>query len=75
MPLTIGAFGTLLWLERRRPLRRAVKSKARREVRNLSMAAVSGLVLRFLERPVVEPLTRRVERDHLETFSTSTRLS
>jgi sterol desaturase/sphingolipid hydroxylase (fatty acid hydroxylase superfamily) len=61
--LTLGALGTLLWLERRRPLRRrAVEPKVRREARNLVFAAVSAAALQVSERPVVERLTRLVER-------------
>src|SRR4051794_40398881 len=37
-----GTLGTLLWLERRRPLRRAVEPKPRREGRNLAVAALSA---------------------------------
>ena len=36
-----GTFAGLLWLERRRPLRRAVEPKLRREGRNLAVAALS----------------------------------
>ena len=41
-PLVVGAFGLLMWLERRRPLRRAVEPKLRREARNLAVAAESA---------------------------------
>src|SRR5437763_15659692 len=57
-----GAFAALLWLERRRPLRRAVEPKARRERRNLAVAALSAAAIRLTERPVVEPLAELVER-------------
>src|SRR5437763_16265970 len=57
-----GAFAALLWLERRRPLRRAVKPKARRERRNLAVAALSAAAIRLTEKPVVEPLAEMVER-------------
>lgn len=61
-PLALGAFGLLVWLERRRPLRRVVEPKLRREARNLAVAAVSAAVLRVAEKPVVEPLSALVER-------------
>ncbi len=62
-PLMIGAFGALLWLERRRPLRRrTVEPKLTRDARNLAVAAVGAAALRIAERPVVEPLTQLVER-------------
>src|SRR5947207_15556437 len=59
-----GAFGALLWLERRRPLRRAVESKRRREGRNLAVAALSAAAIRLAEKPVVGPLAELVERRH-----------
>jgi sterol desaturase/sphingolipid hydroxylase (fatty acid hydroxylase superfamily) len=57
-----GEFCLLLWLERRRPLRRAVEPKLRRSARNLSLAAVSALALQITERPLVACLTGVVER-------------
>lgn len=44
-PLILGAFGLLVWLERRRPLRRAVEPKLRREARNLAVAAAGAAAL------------------------------
>lgn len=61
-PLVLGAFGLLAWLERRRPLRRAVEPKLRREARNLAVAAVSAAALRVTEKPVADALTALVER-------------
>jgi sterol desaturase/sphingolipid hydroxylase (fatty acid hydroxylase superfamily) len=61
-PLILGAFGALVWLERRRPLRQAVEPKLRHEARNLAVAVVSAAALRLTERPVVERLTALVER-------------
>lgn len=58
----IAAFGALLWWERRRPLRRETESKLVRTGRNLAIAGLSAAALQFAERPVVEPLTRIVER-------------
>ena len=61
--LIVGAFGALLWLERRRPLRRCmVESKLTRNMRNLAVAALGAAALQIAERPVVEPLTQLVER-------------
>jgi sterol desaturase/sphingolipid hydroxylase (fatty acid hydroxylase superfamily) len=60
--VVLGEFCFLLWLERRRPLRRAVEPKLRRSVRNLSVAAVSALALQVTERPLIASLTRRVEQ-------------
>ncbi len=57
-----GAFCALAWIERRRPLRRhMVEPKFRREIRNLSLAAVGAGGLMLLERPAILPLSRLVE--------------
>lgn len=61
-PLIVGAFGVLLWLERRRPLRRAVESKLKRDARNLAMAGISAVALQIAERPILDPLVAQVER-------------
>jgi sterol desaturase/sphingolipid hydroxylase (fatty acid hydroxylase superfamily) len=61
--LLIGcAFCRLLWLELRRPLRRSVEPKARRNARNLAVAALSAAAIRLAEKPVTQPLTALVER-------------
>ncbi|WP_119462226.1 sterol desaturase family protein [Rhodospirillaceae bacterium SYSU D60014] len=61
--LVVGAFGALVWLEQRRPLRRPwIEPKLRRDARNLAVAAASAATLRVLERPVVEPLAEAVLR-------------
>src|SRR5581483_5852532 len=57
-----GAFGVLVWLEHRRPLRRSVEPKARRNVRNLMVATLSAVTIRFAEQPITAPLTALVER-------------
>jgi sterol desaturase/sphingolipid hydroxylase (fatty acid hydroxylase superfamily) len=62
MPLIVGAFGLLAWLERRRPLRRNAEPKLRREARNLAVAAVSAAALQLSERPLIERLTALVEQ-------------
>src|SRR5918994_1653748 len=57
-----GAFCALAWLERRRPLRRRMaESKFRREVRNLSVAAVGAGALLLMARPAILPLAQFVE--------------
>ncbi|HZS04200.1 MAG TPA: sterol desaturase family protein [Blastocatellia bacterium] len=65
LPLTLGAFGALVWLEWRRPLRRSVEPKLTRVARNLAVAAAGGVALGLAERPVTEPLAQRVERNKL----------
>jgi sterol desaturase/sphingolipid hydroxylase (fatty acid hydroxylase superfamily) len=61
-PLILGAFGLLVWLERRRPLRRAVEPKLRREARNLAVAAAGAAALHMTEKPLADALTSLVER-------------
>ncbi len=57
-----GAFAALTWLERRRPLRRTVEPKGRREARNLAVAGLSAAAIRLAEKPLTGPLTELVER-------------
>ena len=61
----LGAGGLLWWLERRRPLRRAVEPKLTRQGRNLTIAALSAVALQLCEPPVAQPLTQIVERKKL----------
>lgn len=51
----------LIVLERRRPLRRRTEPQVPRAGRNLVIAAAAALVLRLVEKPVVEPLARTAE--------------
>jgi sterol desaturase/sphingolipid hydroxylase (fatty acid hydroxylase superfamily) len=59
--VVLGAFATLTILERRRPLRAATESPARRDLRNFAVAAVSAVALRVTEKPAVERATRLVQ--------------
>lgn len=63
-PLAMGAAcAGLFWLERRYPLRtQGPDSSPARVVRNLALAAVVGAVVNTCERPVVNPVSRWVER-------------
>src|SRR5258706_12903313 len=54
----------LAWLERRKPLRRSVEPKLRREARNLSVAGVSAIAVVLAERPIVMPLAALVEKQN-----------
>jgi sterol desaturase/sphingolipid hydroxylase (fatty acid hydroxylase superfamily) len=60
--IVLGAFAALAMAESRRPLRRQEHAKLRRDLRNLAVAAMSAATLQALEKPVVEPLSRLVER-------------
>ena len=58
----LGAFGALVWLERRRPLRRERESKLARTARNLAVAAAGAAALRLAEKPAADRLTALAER-------------
>jgi sterol desaturase/sphingolipid hydroxylase (fatty acid hydroxylase superfamily) len=63
-PLVVSStFAGLFWLERRYPLRQAKPEPDHQRVpRNFMIAAITGLVIRRCERPLVEPLAHWVER-------------
>ncbi len=42
IPIALGTFGVLLWLENRRPLRDSVESKPIRNARNLAVAGIAA---------------------------------
>ena len=60
--LVAGTFVALTALERRRPLRRAREAKWRHVSRNIVFAGAAAATVNLLERPVVEPLARLVQR-------------
>lgn len=60
--LAAGAFGALVWLERRRPLRREREPKPARAARNLAVACAGALALRLTEKPLADRMTALVER-------------
>src|SRR6266498_1752010 len=64
-PLIFGAFGVLVWLERRRPLRRQVESKVTHAARNLAVAGISAAALQLTESPVALSLAALVERHNV----------
>jgi sterol desaturase/sphingolipid hydroxylase (fatty acid hydroxylase superfamily) len=57
-PLAVGTFALLVWLERRRPLRRAVEPKPARVGRNLALAAIGAVAVQLAETPAVVALAR-----------------
>ncbi len=69
-PLVVGALGALVWFEWRRPLRRRVESQLTRTARNLAVAAGAAAVIRFVERPVIQPLAQAVEDRRLGLLKT-----
>ena len=64
-PLILGAFGLLVWLERRHPLRREVEPKLRHGVRNLAVAGLAAVALQLTENPIASRLSALVERRKL----------
>jgi sterol desaturase/sphingolipid hydroxylase (fatty acid hydroxylase superfamily) len=58
--LVFGALATILWLEKRRPLRREREEKLRRDKRNLVIGAMSAAVIRLAEKPITGPLAKKV---------------
>ena len=60
--LLFGSFAVLLWLERRRPLRRRVADQRQRLVANVLVGTGGALVVAAIEEPVVRPLAAAVER-------------
>jgi sterol desaturase/sphingolipid hydroxylase (fatty acid hydroxylase superfamily) len=58
----LGAFALLVWLEKRRPLRRSAESKTVRTLRNLCVAGAVSVPLYLAEKPVIDRLTKLVEK-------------
>src|SRR5436305_2551768 len=52
-----GIFGVLVWFELRRPLRREVEPKLRRNVRNLAVAGTAAVAVQLAEMPIALPLS------------------
>jgi sterol desaturase/sphingolipid hydroxylase (fatty acid hydroxylase superfamily) len=63
--LLLGGLAALCWLERRRPLRQRVAPAVPRWMRNMMVGAGAALVVSMIETPVVQPLSRMVERRRL----------
>jgi sterol desaturase/sphingolipid hydroxylase (fatty acid hydroxylase superfamily) len=55
-----GTLAAVLWLERRRPLRRRTEREAKHETRNIAMAVISAFAIRVTEKPLTDRLTRLV---------------
>jgi sterol desaturase/sphingolipid hydroxylase (fatty acid hydroxylase superfamily) len=60
--LAVVMYSAFLWLEHRRPLRRAVESKLARNLRNFTIAALGAVAVQLAELPVVMPLAALVEQ-------------
>jgi sterol desaturase/sphingolipid hydroxylase (fatty acid hydroxylase superfamily) len=60
--LALGAVAALVWLERRRPLRKPSEPALPRLARNAAIGAITAGVVRALERPLVERVAAGAER-------------
>jgi sterol desaturase/sphingolipid hydroxylase (fatty acid hydroxylase superfamily) len=58
--LVAGALGAILWLEHRRRLRGQREDKLRRDARNLAMGALTAVAIHLTEKPLTDPLTKKV---------------
>jgi sterol desaturase/sphingolipid hydroxylase (fatty acid hydroxylase superfamily) len=65
LPLILGAFGVLAWLEWRRPLRCGVEPRWKRDTRNLAVAGLGAVTLQLCEDPLARRLTSLVVRRRL----------
>jgi sterol desaturase/sphingolipid hydroxylase (fatty acid hydroxylase superfamily) len=55
-------FGTLFWMERKRPLRRRIESLGPHTIRNAAAGALAAMTLAVVERPIASRLARYVEK-------------
>jgi len=62
VPLAIGVFLLLNWLERRQPLRRRTQSKLKREIRNVAVASLGAVAVQFTEIPLVLSLFESIQQ-------------
>lgn len=60
--LTLAAVAGVMWLERRRPLRRAVEPGMSRVARNAAVGAITAATVSGIERPIVTALAAHAER-------------
>lgn len=60
--LTVGTFAALFYLEKKRPLRRQIEPKLTNTARNFAVAALAGLTVNTLEKPVADRLAKFVEK-------------
>jgi sterol desaturase/sphingolipid hydroxylase (fatty acid hydroxylase superfamily) len=60
--IILGTFAVIAYAESRRPLRRQRHDTVRRNLRNLAMAGITAATMSLLEKPVVDRVSRAVER-------------
>jgi sterol desaturase/sphingolipid hydroxylase (fatty acid hydroxylase superfamily) len=62
VPLAVGSFLLLNWLERGRPLRGSTQPKLKREIRNVAVAGLGAVAVQLTEIPLVLSLLEPVQR-------------
>jgi len=55
------ALVAIVWMERRRPLRRRIEDNAHHDARNLAMSVLSAAAIRLVEKPLMDRLTHLVQ--------------
>jgi sterol desaturase/sphingolipid hydroxylase (fatty acid hydroxylase superfamily) len=60
--LIVGTAAAVLYFETRRPLRKTRQDKVRRDLRNLSMSAMTAATIRATEKPLVALLMREAQK-------------
>ena len=60
--LVVLALIGIVWLERKRPLRRRVEDERHHEARNLAISVLSAAAIRVAEKPLMDRLTHLVQR-------------
>ncbi len=60
--LIVGAAAAVLYLEKKRPLRRTRQSKANRNIQNLAMSALTAATIRATEKPLTNYLMKKGEK-------------
>ncbi len=60
--LILVAFIGIVWLERKRPLRRRIENEPHHDARNLAMSVLTAAAIRVAEKPLMDRLTHLVQR-------------
>ncbi len=61
--LVLASLVAIVWLERKRPLRRRIDDEPHREGRNVAMSVLSATAIRLTEQPLIDRLTHAVQRN------------
>jgi sterol desaturase/sphingolipid hydroxylase (fatty acid hydroxylase superfamily) len=58
IPMLAAGFLLINWFERRRPLRRRIEPRLRRQSRNFALAGIGAIAMQVAERPMALPVAR-----------------